>query len=64
MAELKNYLKPLTDKNAQLVTGGCCQWRDSASYDREVRTGSFVLRRKFSSAIATEQQPPIRCMPC
>ena len=22
MTELKNYLKPLTDKNAQLVTGG------------------------------------------
>ncbi|MDD4213779.1 MAG: hypothetical protein PHR81_03110 [Bacteroidales bacterium] len=21
---MKNYLKPLTDKNAQLVTGGCC----------------------------------------
>ena len=30
MTELKNYLKPLRDKNAQLVTGGIFYCRDSA----------------------------------
>lgn len=29
MTELKNYLKPLTDKNAQLVTGCIFYCRDS-----------------------------------
>ena len=31
MTELKNYLKPLTDKNAQLVTCGIFYCRDSAN---------------------------------
>jgi hypothetical protein len=44
----------------QAVTGVCCQWRDCASYDSEVINKTFVLRRKFSGKIATEQQPPIR----
>jgi len=48
------------DKNGQLVTGGCCQWRDSASFDSEVVNEAFVLRGKFSGEIATEQQPPNR----
>jgi hypothetical protein len=60
MTELKNYLKPLTGMNAQLVTGVCCQWRGSASYDSDVHFETFVLRGKFSGEIATEQQPPIR----
>ena len=47
-------------KEHQAVTGVCCQWRGSASYDRDVHIGTFVLRRKFSAEIATEQQPPIR----
>jgi len=46
----------------QAVTGVCCQWRDCASYDSEVINKTFVLRRKFSGKIATEQQPPIRCV--
>ena len=50
----------LTDKNRQLLTGVCCQWRDSASYDSEVHFETFVLRGKFSDKIATEQQPPKR----
>ena len=50
----------LDRKEGQLVTGGCCQWRGSASYDREVVNETFVLRCKFSGQIATEQQPPIR----
>ena len=44
----------------ETLTGGCCQWRGSASYDREVVNETFVLRGKFSGKIATEQQPPIR----
>lgn len=40
------------------VTSVCCQWRDSASYDSDEVIETFVLRRKFSGEIATEQQPP------
>jgi cytoskeletal protein CcmA (bactofilin family) len=47
-------------KVRQLVTGGCCQWRDSGSFDSDVHIETFVLRGKFSGKIATEQQPPIR----
>jgi len=43
----------------QAVTGGCCQWWDSASYDSNVHIETFVLRGKFSDKIATEQQPQI-----
>ena len=32
MTEMKYYLKPLTDKNAQLVTGGIFYCRDSAGF--------------------------------
>jgi len=45
---------------AQLLTGVCCQWQDSGSYDREVHIEIFVLRGNFSGRIATEQQPPKR----
>jgi len=58
MTEKEIYLKPLTDKNAQLLTGVCCQWRCSASYDSKVHIETFVLRGKFNGKIATEQQPP------
>ncbi|MFH1004912.1 MAG: hypothetical protein V1781_05395 [Bacteroidota bacterium] len=47
-------------KERQLVTGGCCQWRDSGSFDSDVFIESFVPRGKFSGKIATEQQPPNR----
>ncbi|OFX31587.1 MAG: hypothetical protein A2X08_10000 [Bacteroidetes bacterium GWA2_32_17] len=47
-------------KEHQAVTGVCCQWRDSASYDSEVVIETFVLRGKFSGKTATEQQPPNR----
>lgn len=42
------------------LTGVCCQWRGSASYDSDVHIETFVLRGKFSGEIATEQQPPNR----
>lgn len=44
----------------ETLTGGCCHWRGSASYDSEVQIETVVLRRKFSGKIATEQQPPNR----
>lgn len=47
------------DKNGQLVTGGCCQWRDSASYDSDMVLESFVLLRKFSVE-PPNSTPPIR----
>ncbi|HOY31993.1 MAG TPA: hypothetical protein PKW80_08955 [Bacteroidales bacterium] len=47
-------------KEHQAVTGVCCQWRDSASYDSEVLFETFVLRGNLSGEIATEQQPPNR----
>jgi len=57
----KEHLKPLTKKkNAQLVTGVCCQWRGSSSFDNDVHIETFVLRGKYSGKIATEQQPPNR----
>lgn len=44
----------------QPITGVCCQWRDSDSFDRDMQLETFVLRGKFCSEIATEQQPPNR----
>ena len=32
----------------QAVTGGCCQWLGSASYDSVEVIETFVLRGKFS----------------
>jgi len=55
--DIDNGLQGQT-KEHQAVTGVCCQWRDSASYDRDVHIETFVLRGKFSDKIATEQQPP------
>jgi len=31
-----------------LVTGGCCQWQGSSSYDSDVCVETFVLRGKYS----------------
>jgi len=47
----------LTDKNAQLVTGGCCQWRDSASYDSDEVVETIVLRGKFSDEPPNSKPP-------
>ena len=35
------------------ITGVCCQWRGSGSFDNEVHIETFVLRGKFSVEIAT-----------
>lgn len=44
----------------ETLTGGCCQWRGSGSFDSDVHIETFVLREKFSGKIATDQQPPNR----
>jgi hypothetical protein len=58
---MKHESHLMTEKKiGQLVTGVCCQWRDSASYDKNVQIETVVLRGKFRGKIATEQQPPSR----
>ena len=47
-----------TEKKNERITVVCCQWRGSASYESDEQIETFVLRRKFSGEIATEQQPP------
>ena len=47
------------NKEGQLVTGVCCQFRGRASYVCGVLIVAFVLRGRVSGEIATEQQPPI-----
>ena len=44
----------------ETITGVCCQWRGSGSFDSNVHIKTVVLRGKFSGEIATEQQPPNR----
>ena len=31
-----------------MVTGGCCQWQSSSSYDSDVYVETVVLRGKYS----------------
>jgi len=47
-------------KYRQPITGVCCQWQGSSSYDNEVQIETSVLRRNFCGETATEQQPPNR----
>jgi len=42
------------------LTCGCCQWRDSGSFDSDAHIETFVLRGKLRSETTTEQQPPNR----
>lgn len=48
MTELKNYLKPLTDKNAQLVTAPTQKAGFRTSFDSFVVNQTFVFQIKFS----------------
>jgi len=50
----------LVMRDGQFVTGGCCQWQDSALYDSEDFIRTFVLFGKLSGRITTEQNPPNR----
>jgi hypothetical protein len=47
MTELKNYLKPLTDKNAQLVTAPTQKAGFRASFDSFVVNQTFIFQIKF-----------------
>ena len=42
MTELKNYLKPLKDKNAQLVTRYIKNWADSAKFKGCGEAGDLI----------------------
>jgi hypothetical protein len=61
--EMKNNLKPLTDKNAQLVTCGIFYCRDSAetngcgSLQTSSRLDSDVLRNRQQKHTAVRWQP-------
>jgi hypothetical protein len=55
---IMNIVNQFIQSEGQQLTSVCCQWRGSASYDRYVHVETFVLRRKFSGKITTEQQPP------
>ena len=48
---------------AQLVTGGCCQWRGSASYNSDVYVETVVFRGKVSDE-PPNSTPPERCAAC
>jgi len=51
------------DKKGQLVTGGCCQWQDSTSYDSDEVIETFVLRRKFSDEPPNSIPPTVTSKP-
>ena len=53
MIELNNYLKPLTDKNAQLVTRYIKNWADSAKF--QVRSLAFNFVRFDSASLRNAQ---------
>jgi len=57
MKDRKIEIRTDRKRKHETLTGVCCQWRGSASYDSEVQMETFVLRGKFSGKIATEQQP-------
>lgn len=60
MKDRKSEIWTEWNRKHETLTGGCCQWRGSSSYDSEVQIETFVLNGKFSDKIATEQQPPTR----
>jgi len=53
MTELKKYLKPLADKNAQLVTCGIFYCRDSAEING---SGSLQTLSRFDSVVLRNRQ--------
>ncbi|MFA7360443.1 MAG: hypothetical protein WC139_05340 [Candidatus Kapaibacterium sp.] len=60
MTELGNYLKPLKDKNAQLVTGGIFYCRDSAGFSVSAsnKLSCNMTGQRFE--ICNNNIPPIR----
>jgi len=68
MTELKNYLKPLTDKNAQLVTRYIKNWAVSAKFQvfssRLTLCGLTVNRSEMPNFSYTHPLPAILTDPC
>ncbi|MFH1004884.1 MAG: hypothetical protein V1781_05255 [Bacteroidota bacterium] len=62
MKDRKIEIQTDRKRKHKTLTVLCCQWRCNASYDSDVQIETYVLRRKFSGKIATEQQPPSRLM--
>jgi hypothetical protein len=60
MTELKKYLKPLTDKNAQLVTGGIFYCRDSAGFSVSASNKLLYNLTVQCFEIGNKNIPPIR----
>ena len=61
MTELKNYLKPLTDKNAQLVTGGIFYCRDSGYFNVSAFNKLWCNLTDLCFEIGNKNIPPKRC---
>ena len=60
MTELKSNLKPLTDKNAQLVTGGIFYCRDSADFSVSASNKLSCNLTGQCFEIGNKNIPPIR----
>jgi hypothetical protein len=60
MTELKIYIKPLTDKNAQLVTGGIFYCRDSAYFSVSASNKLSCKLTGQCFEIGNKNIPPIR----
>lgn len=60
MKDKETEIRTDRKRKHETLTGVCCQWRGSGSYDSDVRIETFVLRGKFCGKIATEQQAPNR----
>ena len=60
MTELKNNLKPLTDKNAQLVTGGIFYCRDSAGFNVSASNKLSCNLTGQCFEVGNKNIPPIR----
>jgi hypothetical protein len=60
MTELKNNLKPLIDKNAQLVTGGIFYCRDSEALSISTTNKLSCNLTGYCFEIGNKNIPPIR----
>ena len=60
MIELETYLKPLPDKNAQLLTGGIFYCRDSAGFSVSASNKLLCNLTGQCSEIGNKNIPPKR----
>jgi hypothetical protein len=61
MTEFKNYFKPLTDKNAQLATGGIFYCRDIAGFSISTSKKLSCKLTGQSFEIGNKNIHPKRC---